>query len=316
MTDQLSQHILVTGGAGFIGIPLVKELLKKGHEVAIFDKFVFPERHALLPKNPALQIFENDLNDYAKVQETIEKFKPNTIFHLAAIHYIPLCNEFPSDALNVNVIGTQNLLTAIKNLKINQFIYASSAAVYMPTGKALKEEDFHQPMDVYGISKVSAEMLVRLHHEMTGQSCILARFFNTFGPNETNPHVIPDILAQIQTGTHKIKLGKIDSQRDFIYVNDLVSALMLLMEKDGINFETFNIGSGRAISIKEVVETIGLLLKVNIEIEIVEDRKRKMDAPILLANTDKLKGFTGWHPEYDFASGMKAILSQGTKSNS
>jgi UDP-glucose 4-epimerase len=316
MIDPLGQRILVTGGAGFIGIPLVNELLNRGYDVAILDKFIFPERHALIPKNPALCVFEKDLLVYDQVQEVIGIYQPTTIFHLAAIHYIPFCNEHPSDALNANVVGTQNLLSAIKKLPLKRFIYASSAAVYLPSGKALREENYLQPIDIYGISKLCGEMIVGLYHESTGQSCILARFFNTYGPNETNPHVIPDVFKQIKSGAHKIRLGRIDSQRDFIFVDDLVNALILLMEKEGISFETFNIGSGTAISIKAVVETIGYLLGVDIEIEITETRMRKMDPSILLANTDKITGYTGWQPKFDFVSGIKAILNQETISNS
>lgn len=308
MVDHLSQRILVTGGAGFIGIPLVKKLLGDGHGVAVLDKFVFPDRRALLPKHPALCVFENDLLVAEPVQEVIRAYQPTVVFHLAAMHYIPLCNEFPSEALAVNIVGTQNLLSAIRQLELNRFVYASSVAVYLPTDRPLREEGYLQPLDVYGISKVAGEMIVRLHHELTGQSCVLARLFNVYGSNDANPHIIPDILQQLKASTRKIKLGRLDTQRDFIFVSDVVRALVVLMKKDGIGLEAFNIGSGTAISMKEAVETIGSILGVDIEIEVTETRKRKMDPSVLLANIDKLRGYTGWRPEFDFISGIKAIL--------
>jgi UDP-glucose 4-epimerase len=135
---QAVERILITGGAGFIGIPLAKTLLKEGHQVAILDNFRWPGRRELLPRDASFVVFEGDIRDRQFVRQTLATFVPSVVYHLAAIHYIPECESNPSDAVEINVLGTQILLEYLRPLHIKRVFLASTSSVYLSTGQDRK----------------------------------------------------------------------------------------------------------------------------------------------------------------------------------
>ena len=304
----MTERVFVTGGAGFIGVPLVKALLDAGYEVAILDNFKWPGRRELLPRQESFAVYEGDIRNMQLVRHIVTTFRPSMVYHLAAIHYIPECENNPSEAVAINVLGTQILLECLRPLDVGRIFLASTSSVYLSTGRPYCEDDPLGPGDIYGVTKFATEMLLRQHHQTTGQSCVIARFFNVYGKHETNLHVIPVIVEQLKAGTGRIQLGKLDSRRDFIFVEDLTDALLRLMRVEDIQVETFNIGSGTACSIQQVVDVCGELLGQTIAIKIAPDRLRKVDPPLLQAQIGKLHEATGWQPRHDFRSGMRIVL--------
>ena len=304
----MCERVLITGGAGFIGVPLVEALLDAGHQVAILDNFRWPGRRELLPHHASLTVYEGDIRNAKLVRHVATTFQPSVVHHLAAIHYIPECEKNPSEAVGINVLGTQVLLECLRSLNVKRVFLASTSSVYLSTARPYREDDPLGPGDIYGVTKFAAEMLLRQHQQTTGQSCVITRFFNVYGENETNQHVIPVIVEQLKVRTERIQLGKLDSRRDFIFVEDLVDALLRLMDMEGVQMEAFNIGSGTAYSIQQVVHICAELLGQKIVVDVVPGRLRKVDPPLLQARIAKLHEATGWQPRHDFRSGLGVVL--------
>ncbi|RME51912.1 MAG: SDR family oxidoreductase, partial [Deltaproteobacteria bacterium] len=246
----MQKRILVTGGAGFIGSTLTRFLHEAGHAVAILDNFSFGRR-ALVPSG--VEIHEADLRDRRGIARVIGEVGAEEVYHLAAIHFIPYCNAHPEEAAAVNIQGTRNLLEALREQRPKTLFFASTAAVYPISDVAHHENDPADPMDIYGITKLIGEDLVRLFHLDTGVRTIVGRFFNAYGPNETNDHVIPEIVAQLRAGKRTLDLGNIDPKRDFIHTRDLCRAVIGLVERFDGRFGILNIGTGEEISVREVV---------------------------------------------------------------
>jgi UDP-glucose 4-epimerase len=290
----LNGKVVVTGGAGFIGSNLVRYLLKEGAEVLVIDN-LFAGKKEFISDGCAFN--KLDIRS-EEAKEVVRNFKPDVIVHLAAIHYIPYCNDNPEETFDVNIMGTRNIL---ESYKPELFLFASSAAVYPPLNKPLTE-DLHGPIDIYGKTKLIGEDLVKLHNK----KAIIARIFNVYGPNDTNPHLIPEIIGQIRGRKRKIKLGNLTPRRDYIHVDDACEAIIALLRhgKEGI----YNIGSGTEYSVKEVVEIVSEILSE--EIQIVQDKRkmRKIERGNLLADIAKIQNETGWRPKIKLRDGLKDLI--------
>jgi UDP-glucose 4-epimerase len=240
------------------------------------------------------------------VRAAITRFGPDIVYHLAAVHYIPECEDRPTEALAINTIGTQVLLNHLGEAK--KLVFASTSSVYKYEGNPYKETDPYGPSDVYGITKVAAEQLVMHHSKITDRPCVISRFYNVYGEEETNPHVIPVIIQQLKSGARKIKLGNLVSKRDFIFIDDLIEALVILGKIPTDGFDVFNIGSSEFVSVRELVKIMSDIIGAQVEVEIDPARIRKNDPPLLAADNTKLKETTGWMPKFDIKSGLTRIL--------
>src|SRR5688572_6409764 len=193
--------ILVTAANGFVGTAVVRQLLGK-HEVVAVDALRYgPWRFS----ETEIKRFDSeivDLRDRAETEEVISAHKPDAIIHLAAIHFIPECERLPDEAVSNNVEATVNLLNAAP--RGTRFVFASTAAVYGPQDAPHKETDTVAPLDVYGFTKLSAEHLVRYYASLRGLEAVIVRLFNVIGPGETNPHVLPEIMAQLNRGERRL----------------------------------------------------------------------------------------------------------------
>ncbi len=149
----------------------------------------------------------------------------------------------------------------------------------------------------------------REFHLETGVPTIICRFFNAFGPNETNPHLIPEIQQQINSGKRTIQLGNLEPKRDFIHTYDMARAVISLLSSD-VQYDVFNLGRGIEYSVKEIVESFERELGEAITIEQNPDRMRKTDRMHLLANVDKLKSAIGWEPEWNIDQGVKTLIDK------
>jgi len=301
-------RILVTGGAGFIGSAVVPKLQAENHEVFVYDNLSFGNRDFITvdDKNFCL----GDIRDAKQVEDFIQKVQPEAIIHLAAVHFIPYCNEHPFESSDINIRGTINVLNAAKSVKnLKKIIFASTAAVYPISDKAVAENDEVRPLDIYGLSKLAGENLMQKFHLETKIDTICCRFFNAFGPNETNPHLIPEIEKQIREGNRKIALGNLTPKRDFIHTHDMANAVNALISLQNTGFDIFNLGRGIEYSVKEIVETFEAILNEKIEITIDPNRTRKVDRMHLLADVSKLKEKTGWEPTWSIEEGIKDLIN-------
>jgi len=304
----MSNTTLVTGGAGFIGSQLVRKLIEKGENVVVIDNLSFGNKK-FLPKNyEKANFYLTDIRNKDKLRNIMKFIKPKIVIHLAAIHFIPYCNEHPLETIEVNVIGTRNLLHCCELIKPDTVFFASSAAVYAPRNIINSEDSEIGPIDIYGITKLLGEELTELFHRRTGIRTIIGRFFNVYGPNETNPHLIPEIVQQLKNGKRVIELGNLEPKRDFIYSSDVVEAIIMLLEKLESDFGVFNIGSGKEYSVREVVKLFEDVLGEKILIKQRYDRIRKQERLHLLADITKINRMIGWSPRITFINGLKILF--------
>ena len=303
---------LITGGAGFIGSAVVPALSKEGHEIYVLDNLSFGHRDFI--EVPDSHFFLADIRDTQKVREIVTSLQPEVVVHLAAIHFIPYCNEHPFEAADTNIRGTMNVLNACKSLpSLKKVFVASTAAVYPISDEAVGEDHEVHPLDIYGLSKLTCEYLCKEFYQESGVDTIVCRFFNAFGPNETNPHLIPEIEKQLREGARTIQLGNLTPKRDFIHTYDMAAAVKKLLQLKNTGYDTFNLGRGIEYSVVEIVEAFSRQLKEEIHIEVDPARVRKVERQHLLADVSKLKEVAGWEPAWSIDDGIRDLVNSWEK---
>lgn len=282
MTD-----VLVTGGAGFVGVALVAELTRRGHEVAVLDDFSAAGRARLeRPGGEDPRVLEADLRERDAVVGAVEACRPTVIVHLAARHYLPWCEANPAETHAINVVGTANLLEAAGETGVGRILLASTADVYVPATHPHPESDPLAASSAYGASKLVAEELLAAHlHRHPEASAAALRLFNVYGPGETNPHVLPAILEQLHAGD-VLRLGNTEARRDWLYVEDAARAIAGLLEL--APGEPVNIAGGNSASVDELIEVIAGITGRDPRVERDPERMRPSDRPMLAADLTRL----------------------------
>jgi UDP-glucose 4-epimerase len=192
---------------------------------------------------------------------------------------------------------------------VGKVFFASTAAVYPIYDEAVTEQHPTGPLDIYGLSKLTGERLCHEFHLSTGVPTVVCRFFNAFGPNETNPHLIPEIQNQVNAGLRKIQLGNLTPKRDFIHTSDMANAVHTLLQKIEAGIDTFNLGRGIEYSVTEIVDAFSRQLGETIQIEVDPARVRKVERMHLLADVSKLKSI-GWEPLIGIDEGIKTLIQR------
>ena len=304
----LPEPIMITGGAGFVGSVLTKALAARGQRTVVVDNLSFGKLALIEPLPKGCTFVRADLRDRAALAEVFRAHQPKTVIHLAALHFIPYCNEHPLEAMDVNVIGTRTVLELCRAAKPEQVFFASSAAVYPLETSPFREDDPMGPMEIYGSTKVMGEDLCRLFHYDSGIRTTIGRFFNVYGPNDTNPHLIPEIVSQLQHNGTSLRLGNLEPVRDFIHVEDVVSAVIALLEARRPGCSVFNIGSGQGYQVTDVVEAFAA--GAGRPLPIVQDpqRIRKVERVRLVADIRRIREEIGWRPQITFAEGIRRLI--------
>ncbi|MEY4201230.1 MAG: hypothetical protein RLZZ265_2970 [Verrucomicrobiota bacterium] len=296
---------IITGGLGFIGNELTRQLLACGRQVVILDnrRRVAP-RIADLVQVPVIEV---DLTQAAAAQQAFAGLRPENVFHLAAIHYIPECNTHPDHALRVNVEATQNVLDAAIAAGARHVLTASTGAIYADSPQALAEESLVAPVDIYGWSKVFAEELARWRARRGETRVTVCRFFNNYGPRETNRHIIPEIIDQLRT-SDVLRLGTTNTRRDYIHTRDNAEALVRLADLPPERERTVNIGTGVDASVDELVALLAELLNRPLRITHDPARVRPVDKLVQRADITRLIQLTGWRPQVNLRDGLAELL--------
>lgn len=295
--------VAVTGAFGFIGSYLTNTLLAQGRRVLAIDNFSTGSRE-FVGEHRNLTVLEADITKAGPWMEEARSFGAECVYHLAAIHFIPYCNAHWSECLSVNVIGTQNVLDCSTEAK--GVVFASSAAVYgIKDGPLSEAVDAPAPTDIYGISKKAGEEIAILWANSRNTPVRAARLFNVYGPNETSPHLIPEVMHQAHRGT-ELKLGNLEPKRDYIFVADIVSGLIALAGTldDGQAFDAYNVGTGIEYSAREIVSALSEITGRDFLTGSTPERMRPSDRPHLVADNAKLRS-TGWAPKIGIRDGLK-----------
>lgn len=291
-------RILVTGGNGYVGRQLTRRLIRTS-EVSVADSLRYGGWRFTPAEKAELQLHRCDIREADEVARLMDDFVPNVVVHLAALHYIPECEDQPSLAVETNVLGTLNLLMACP--PGTRFVFASTGAVYRPDERSHNEEHSAVgPSDIYGFSKLHAEHYVRTIAAKRGLRAVIVRLFNVVGPGETNPHLLPEIVAQLQSGRRVVDLGNLSPERDYISVEDAARGFEAVALGNAVEpGETVvvNLGTSHAYSVSEVVEKLRQVSGAHFEIRQDESRVRKVDRPVLRADNRRIGELFGWRPQ-------------------
>ena len=265
------KKVMVAGGAGFIGSQLVRELLDEGAEVSVFDNFLHGDPANLAEVKKDIELVIGDLLDEWKLLGALQKIKPQYIYDLVGDTYVPTAYDIPKRFLRINVEGTMNLLLAAQVAEVERILYVSSTEVY---GEAISSEPMTEdhplgPYNTYAVTKTAADRLCFTFHKERDIPVVMARIYNSYGPRESEPYVIPEIIAQLSKGK-VVRLGNIKARRDFTYVSDTSRGLMTIMESDTPNGDHVHVGSQITYSIEELAAMIAKIMDVP-DYEIVID---------------------------------------------
>ncbi|MDH5717018.1 MAG: NAD-dependent epimerase/dehydratase family protein [Spirochaetia bacterium] len=307
----MKKKYLITGGAGFIGSHIAEELLINNHEVIVYDNFSTGKRENLEFEDVSnLKIIEADIRDYEKIEKACDSV--DGIFHQAALVSVPLSFEKPAESFQINAAGTLNVLEAARKKKVKRILMASSAAVYGNNQNLpIKETEPIIPLSPYGLEKSIDESLCKFYHEVYGLEAIVLRYFNVFGckqnPFSSYSGVISIFLNNLKNNKECVIFGDGAQSRDFIYVKDVAKANILAMNEKKINYGTYNVGTGIAVSINELFNTIKSIFKNEIHPRFEEPMFG--DVKHSLADVTKIKNDLRFAFDYSLLEGLKKILS-------
>ncbi len=304
--------ILVTGGAGYIGSHVVKQLGEKGYDVLTIDNLSTGHKEAVLYGK--LEVL--DLSDKEKLKEVIKNFSPDAVMHFAASIEVAESVKNPLKYYRNNTANTLNLLEVLKELGIDKFIFSSTAAVYgEPENVPIKETKPLNPINPYGKSKAFVENILKDMNKAYGFRYVSLRYFNVAGADPEgrigeshNPetHLIPLILKTAKGERENIKVFGTDyptpdgtAIRDYIHIEDLANAHIVALEYllNGGESDVFNCGYGHGYSVREVVEAAKKVTGIDLPVE--ETDRRPGDPAILVADNSKLVNKLNWKPKYD-----------------
>ena len=271
-----SRRILVTGGAGFIGSHLCEQLSGQGHRVRVIDNLSTGTLDNLSGLDT--EVVQEDIRNREAVTRLLEDFRPEVVFHLAALASVPYCEQTPELAFDTNVAAGIHLLHESERLGVSEFYFASSAAVYGDQGdKKISEEATPQPMSLYGHDKLTFERYLA-HFQQRGKITTRSyRFFNVFGPRQ-NPSsqysgVLSIFLSAFLSESPDITIfGDGEQTRDFVYVKDVVASMTQIMGfKKGP--QVLNIGQGSSVTLNEVIEHLKQISHRDVKVTYVDSRE-------------------------------------------
>lgn len=307
--------VMVTGGAGFIGSTLARVLLKEKANVIVYDNMMIGDERNLDEIKNEIEIIKGDIRDES-FKGALAKNNVEFVFNLAAEPYIPFCYERPAQFFSINANGAMNVILACREVGVKRVMQYSTSEVYGSAQYVPMDENHPtNPMSTYAVSKLAADRLCFTLHREQNAPIITLRQFNCFGPRETQPYVIPEIITQLSK-SRKISLGNIKAERDFTYVVDAAEAAAELMKHKKAEGEVFNSGYGESHSIENIAKMIGKIMGYDsIDIAIDPKRIRPLDVQRLQCNYFKLHKLTGWEPKTDFRTGLEKIVEWFDENN-
>lgn len=297
-------NILVSGGAGFIGSNLVDRLIKEGNKVVVIDNLSTGKTENVHNK---AKIYQLDICS-KKIVDVFKKEKIDIVYHKAAQVDVQKSIEDPILDVNVNILGTVNILEACKETNVKKIIYPSSAAVYgEPKYLGIDEKHPISPISSYGISKYTPENYIRIYNELYNIDYTILRYSNVYGIRQDSKGeggVIDIFMKKILIGESPSIFGDGSITRDFIYVEDIVEANIKALNRG--SEEVLNIGTGKGTSIKELFNMMKEILEIDIKVKY--EKERKGDIKNSFFNINKAKEKLGWTPQYRLEEGLNKTI--------
>ena len=294
----------VTGGAGFIGSHLVKNLVERGNEVIVIDNLNTGKKENIEKISKKIDFFEMDIRDFSAVEDILKNI--DGVFHEAALASVQDSFRIPDEFFEVNVNGTENIFKIGKKLGI-KIVYASSSSIYgNPIRIPIKESDGKNPFNPYAKTKLEGDKLAEKYAK-NGLKVIGLRYFNVFGPRQSKEYagVIKLFLERIQQGLSPLINGDGLQVRDFVYVDDVVNANILAMESN-IDSEFFNIGTNSIIS---VLDLANIIIKFSgLKLKPIHQPAVPGDVKATQADITKAKMMLKWKPTTSLKDWLKSAV--------
>jgi len=310
-------RVLITGITGFAGSHLAEYILAHHPDVRVYGIVRWRSRMdnicGIIDK---IELHEADLKDIVSLRKCLAEIKPDRIFHLAAQSFVPTSWKLPAETFAINAIGQVNLFEALLSLKMNPRIQvAGSSEEYgqvFPDEVPMKETNPFRPLSPYAVSKVAQDLLAWQYFQSYGMKTVRTRGFNHTGPRRGDVFVTSNFakqIAEIEKGEREpvIHVGNLEAKRDFTDVRDIVRGYWLCLEKGAVG-DVYNIGTGKAYSMQEVLDMLLALSKTKVKVKVDPARLRPSDVPILLSDSSKLVSLTGWKPEIPLKKTFKDLL--------
>lgn len=301
---------LVIGAAGFVGNYLIEEMVKNGMEA-----YATKLPHEKL-ENQNAKVYDLDIMDKDAIVSLLFEVRPDYIFHLAAQSSVGLAWKNPGLTIDVNIKGGVNVMDAIRELFYKpRVLLIGSGEEYghiQPGETPICEENHLRPGNIYAATKVCQNMIGSIYSKAYDMELMMVRAFNHIGPGQAPMFVVSDFckqVAEIEKGLKEpvMRVGNLAAKRDFTDVRDVVRAYVLLVQA-GTAGETYNVGSGNAQAIQEILDLIVSMSKVDIRVEVDPNKLRPVDVPIIEADITKLNKLTGWKPQILLKETIKETL--------
>jgi dTDP-glucose 4,6-dehydratase len=303
------KNILVTGAGGFIGSHLVERLHAEGARVRAFVRYNSRGDAGLLRQLPAealaqIEIVGGDIRDSSAISRAAEGV--DVFFHLGALISIPYSYLHPREVAESNFMGTLNALMACQQHKVGRMIHTSTSEVYGTARYApINEAHPLQGQSPYSASKIGADKLAESFYCAYNLPVVTVRPFNTFGPRQSARAVIPTIITQALAGA-SVRLGNLDTTRDFTYVEDTVDGFVKAAEVAGVEGQTFNLGTGQEIRVGDLADKILQMTGSQVRVQKDAERLRpdKSEVLRLISDNSLARANLGWSPRFSLDEGL------------
>lgn len=307
------KKVLVTGAGGFIASHLVERLVSEGADVRAFVRYNSRNDYGMLKLISAdvfskIEIMQGDLRDNEAVRNAVKGV--DTVFHLGALIAIPYSYVNPREVIDVNIMGTLNVLMAARDFGTRRVVHTSTSEVY-GTAQYVPIDEKHplQGQSPYSASKIGADRIAESFYRSFEVPVVTLRPFNTYGPRQSARAVIPTIITQALT-RDEVKLGSLDPSRDFTFVHDTASGFLKVAEANNVLGEEVNLGNDNTIRIgnlaNKIFEIIGKTPKVSLDPQRI--RPNKSEVMKLWASNHKAKELIGWEPRISLDEGLRLTI--------
>jgi UDP-glucuronate 4-epimerase len=307
------EHVLVTGGAGFIGSHVCEALLERGVEVVVLDDFNDYYDPRIKRGNIAgfrgrAEVVEGDLRDKDLVGRLFAEHRFTAVFHLAARAGVRPSIDDPELYVSTNVNGTLHLLEACREHGVDKFVFASSSSVYGVNPKIpfAEEDPLIRTISPYAATKLAGEQLCSTYSYLHGIRCVCLRFFTVYGPRQRPDLAISKFMYRILAGQPIDQYGDGSTARDYTYISDIVKGVLAAADYKGADFEIINLGGSDPHTLAELISGVEEVTGMKAEITRLPDQPG--DVPRTYADVSKARRLLGYEPSVDLKTGLGAYL--------